>query len=54
MVNNNGKAITDSFLGLRGKKVAQQLTKQYNLVPALNKNLEQTNFEALRKSGYSK
>jgi len=54
MVNNNGKAITDGFLGLRGKKIAQQLTKQYNLVPALNKNLEQTNFEALRKSEANK
>jgi len=54
IVNNNGKAITDSFLGLRGKKIAQQLTKEYNLVPALNKNLEQTNIEALRKSEANK
>jgi hypothetical protein len=54
MVDNNGKAITDSFLGLRGKKIAQQLTKQYNLIPAINKNLEQTNFEALRKSEANK
>ncbi len=50
MVDNNGKAISDSFLGLRGKKTAQQLTEQYNLVPAISKNLELTNYEALRKS----
>ncbi len=27
MVDNNGKAISDSFLGLRGKKIAQPITK---------------------------
>src|ERR1700710_925133 len=35
MVDNNGKSIPDSFLGLRGKKTAQQLTEQYHLVPAI-------------------
>ena len=43
MVDNNGKLILDSVLGLRGKKTAQQLTEQYKLVPAKSKNLELTN-----------
>ena len=50
MVDKNGKSIPDSFLGLRGKKTAQQLTEQYHLVPAIGKNLEQTNYDALHKS----
>ncbi len=50
MVNNNGKAISDSFLGLRGKKIAQQLTNEHKLIPALKKNLELTNYYALHKS----
>lgn len=54
MVDSNGKAISDSFLGLRGKKIAQQLTQQYHLVPALRKNLELTNYEALSKSEANK
>lgn len=54
MVNNNGKAITDSYLGLRGKKLAQQLTQQYNLTPAISKNLDLTNYEALRQSETNK
>lgn len=47
MVNNEGKAISDSWIGLRGKKIAQQLTQEYKLIPALEKNLKQTNLEAL-------
>jgi hypothetical protein len=35
MVDNKGKPIADSFLGLRGKKTAQQLTEQFSLVPAI-------------------
>ena len=54
MVNNNGKVISDSFLGLRGKKTAQQLTLEHKLVPALTKDLSLTNYEALRKSEATK
>ncbi|WP_018614911.1 relaxase/mobilization nuclease domain-containing protein [Segetibacter koreensis] len=54
MVNDNGKSISDSYLGLRGKKIAQQLTQQYDLVPAISKNLDLTNFPALRKSEANK
>lgn len=54
MVDNKGKAISDSFLGLRGKKAAQQLTLEHKLVPALKKDLSLTNYEALRKSEATK
>ena len=50
LVNNEGKAISDSWIGLRGKKVAQQLTQEYNLIPALRKDLSRTHLEALSKS----
>ena len=51
MVNNDGKAINDSWIGLRGKKIAQRLTEEYKLIPALEKNLKLTNMEALSKTG---
>ncbi len=54
MVNNNGKAISDSWIGLRGKKIAQRLTEEYKLVPALEKNLKLTNLEALSQSEATK
>jgi hypothetical protein len=54
MVDNNGDSITDSFLGLRGKKIAQKLTHQYQLVPAIGKNLGLTNYEALHPSEANK
>lgn len=47
MVNNEGNAIRDNWIGFRGKKAAQQLTRQYRLTPATTKNLEITNLEAL-------
>lgn len=54
MVNNKGNAISDSYFGLRGKKLAQQLTQQYKLIPALGKNLPLTNYQALRQSEVNK
>jgi len=39
MVNNDGKSINDSFIGLRGKKIAQRLTLEYKLVQALEKKI---------------
>ncbi|MEA3425076.1 MAG: relaxase/mobilization nuclease domain-containing protein [Bacteroidota bacterium] len=38
MVNNEGKTINDSWIGFRGKKIAQKLTQAYNLTPALGKS----------------
>jgi len=47
MVDNNGKVISDSWIGLRGKKIAQQLTQEYNLIPAIQKDLSITHVEAM-------
>ena len=49
LVNNNGKTIKDSWIGLRGKKVAQELTVKHGLKEALSKNLSLTNLEALNE-----
>jgi hypothetical protein len=50
MIDSNGKSITDSMIGRRGKKVAQQLTQEYKLIPATEKNLQLTHLEALGRS----
>lgn len=50
MVNNYGKSINDSFIGLRGKKIAQKLTEEYKLVPAIRKDLEVTHLENLSET----
>jgi hypothetical protein len=49
MVNNDGKAISDSWIGLRGKKVAQQLTQEYKLVQVPEKNLKLTHLENMNE-----
>jgi hypothetical protein len=54
MVDNSGKAISDSYLGFRGKRISQRLTQQHKLVPAVKKNLELTNYEALHISEANK
>ncbi len=54
LVDNNGKAISDSYLGLKGKKVAQEITQAYKLIPAQKKNLQLTNTAALRKEDQTK
>jgi hypothetical protein len=50
LVDNTGRAISDSWIGLKGKKVAQQLTKEYGLIPAIRKDLRRTHLDALSKS----
>lgn len=47
LVNNNGETIKDSWIGLKGKKIAQELTLKYGLKEAVSKNLELTNLESL-------
>ena len=53
-VDNDGRTIKDNWLGLRGKKIAQQLTQKHDLIPALKKDLKLThvqnlnNYEATR------
>lgn len=49
LVNNRGKAIRDNWIGLRGKKTAQQLTKKYQLIPAIEKKIDLTNLQALNQ-----
>jgi hypothetical protein len=46
-VGNKGKAIRDSWIGYRGKKVAQALTEKYQLIPAVKKELAITNLQSL-------
>jgi hypothetical protein len=50
MVDNDGKVIKDGWIGLRGKKVAQQLTRKYKLISANGKNLDLTHLEAMSQS----
>ena len=47
LVDNKGKAIRDNWIGLRGKKIAQELTLKYGLKQALSKDLSLTHLEAL-------
>jgi len=47
MVDNNGNTIKDNWIGYRGKQAAQQLTQEYKLIPALEKDLALTNLQAL-------
>ncbi|UPK72477.1 relaxase/mobilization nuclease domain-containing protein [Chitinophaga filiformis] len=47
LVNNQGRAIRDNWIGLRGKKAAQQLTQKYQLIPAIEKKIALTNLQAL-------
>lgn len=54
MVNNDGKSISDSWIALKGKKVAQQLTQEYKLTPALRKNLSLTNIKAYTETEANK
>jgi hypothetical protein len=46
-VDNDGRTIKDNWLGLRGKKTAQQLTQKYELVPALKKDLKLTHVKSM-------
>jgi hypothetical protein len=45
MVDNNGNVIKENYIGLRGKKVAQQLTLKHELIQAINKDISLTNLE---------
>lgn len=49
LVNNKGETIKDSWIGLKGKKVAQQLTLKYGLIQAIGKDLELTHLERLNQ-----
>ena len=47
LVDNKGKSIHNGFLGLKGKRISQRLTKEYGLIPADKKDLSKTHQEAL-------
>lgn len=49
LVNNKGETIKDNWIGLKGKKISQKLTRQYGLIEALSKNLSLINLEALNE-----
>lgn len=49
-----GQKVDDSWIGLRAKKIAQELTKEYNLIPAIKKDYTKTNFKNLRKDDKEK
>lgn len=46
-VGNNGKTIKDSFLGLKGKKKAQELTRRHGLQQAEKKDLKKTHTQQM-------
>ena len=49
LVNNKGEAIKDNWIGLKGKKISQKLTRHYDLKEAISKNMELTKLEALNE-----
>ena len=50
LVDNKGQSIKDSFMGLKGKRIAQRLTKEFGLTPADRKDLTKTHQQALSDS----
>jgi hypothetical protein len=53
-IDFNGKIVDDSWIGLRAKKVAQQLTIEFGLQPAMKKDYTKTNFKNLRNNDNEK
>jgi hypothetical protein len=49
LVNNKGAAIKDNWIGLKGKKTAQGLTRKHRLIDATSKDLELINLNALNE-----
>jgi hypothetical protein len=54
LVDNNGEVIKDSWIGLRGKKIAQKLTRKYKLKQAFSKDISKINLEALNEKESNK
>jgi len=48
MVGNDGKSISDTWIGLRGKKLGQKLTREYKLNESISKDLSKIKFESLK------
>jgi hypothetical protein len=49
LVNNKGETIKDNWIGLQGKKVAQEMTLKYGLKEAISKDLSHTHLEQLNE-----
>jgi hypothetical protein len=49
MIGNDGKSISDRWIGLRGKKLGQQLTREYKLTQSISKDLSKIQFQNLRE-----
>src|SRR6185312_10788163 len=49
LVNNKGETIKDNWIGLRGKKIAQELTTKFRLKEAISKDLSVTHLEQLNE-----
>jgi len=49
LVNNKGETIKDNWIGLRGKKIAQELTTKFGLKEAISKDLSLTHLEQLNE-----
>jgi Relaxase/Mobilisation nuclease domain len=49
MVDNNGKTISDRWIGLRGKKLGQKLTSEYKLAQSISKDLSKIQFQSLKE-----
>jgi hypothetical protein len=47
-VNNEGNSIAENWVGLKGKKVAQELTREHELIAVQQKNLELTHQQSLQ------
>ena len=54
LVNNKGETIKDNWIGLRGKKIAQELTSKYGLKEAISKDLSLTHLEHLNEKEASR
>ena len=54
LVDNNGEVIKDSWIGLRGKKIAQKLTRKYKLKQVFSKDISKINLEALNEKEANK
>jgi hypothetical protein len=54
LVDNNGEVIKDNWIGLRGKKIAQKLTRKYKLKQALSKDISKINLESLNQKESNK
>ena len=48
LVDNNGKSISDHWIGLRGKKLGQKLTEEFKLTQSVFKDLSKIHYANLR------